>query len=389
MRKARLTRNIVVPRQLDIFGESVLRDVQKMGGFSNAHAHWDRARTLPDEYLRHIGTTPLDASSAPLEVKQDLVGAFHDGMAFTEKDLRVRMSQVIENQIAYGVTRFVSCIDVTPDIKERGMLAFRVAQELKEKYATRIKIEIGPMPIFGFKEGTQRWKVFARAAKQADFLVGLPEKDEHSDPVKHAGRITFRGHLRRILELAMELNKEVHVHVDQANNPNEHGTETLIEGLKWLDPFRKGPMVWAIHMISPNGYGEARRRQLLDDLMEYKVGVIVCPTAAVSMRQLRPILAPSHSAIAPILELCACRIPVQLGTDNINDVFIPQGDGDLLTEVRVAGHAVRYASPTFWAKLASGTPLNNVDRAAIKKALQDDLFVYQSIEPNWVPAVAC
>jgi cytosine/adenosine deaminase-related metal-dependent hydrolase len=384
-------RSIVVPRGLSEYDKMLLEMVQGLGGFSNSHAHIDRANTLAGEYLKHINTTPLEAASLPLKAKQNLTGDLHRGLAYTESNLRERMTQLIESQINYGATRLASCIDTTPDIGENGLLAFRVAMELRAEFADRIKIELAPNPIFGFKEGTKRWDVFVEAAKQADFLSALPEKDDFGDPLKRDGRIGFRRHLRMVMELGCELQKEVHLHLDQANDPSEVGTKTLVEGLKWIDqpqiPNHEGPVVWVIHMISPSAYSEEEFARLVDSLLEFNIGVIICPTAAISMRQLRPINAPLHNSIARMLELCKRRVPVLLGSDNICDVFVPQGDGDMLTEIKMAGHALRFVPPHVWAKLGAGVQLNEVDRATIGEVLYQDAKVFDGINPDWVSAV--
>jgi hypothetical protein len=219
----------------------------------------------------------------------------------------------------------------------------------------------------------------------------LPEKDDFLLPAKREGKIGFRQHIRKVMQLGCELGKEVYLHLDQANDPNEIGTEILLEGLRWIDqpviPDHKGPTVWIIHMISPSGYSEIRYSKLIDQLLLMNLGVIVCPTAAISMRQLRPISSPSHSSIARILELAKRRVPILLGTDNICDVYVPQGDGDMLTEIKMAGHAVRFAIPHVWGKLAAGAPLNDVDRATIGRVLYQDMKVFQGIEHSWQSAV--
>lgn len=389
--KAPLQKSIVIPRNLSPYDQMLLETVQSLGGFCNAHSHIDRADTLEDKYLRHINTTPLEASSLPLSVKQNLTGDLHRGLAYTEKDLRERMTGVICRLISYGTTYLNTCIDATTDIAENGLLAFRIALELKEQFFDRIKIEIGPNPIFGFKEGSGRWEIFVEAAKKADFLSALPEKDDFAGLRDRDGKVGFRSHLRMVMELGCELQKEVHLHLDQANNPNEAGTESLIEGLRWMDQPKikehQGPTVWVIHMISPSGYSEERYSRLIDGLLELNVGVIVCPTAAISMRQLRPINSPIHNSIARILELCKRKVPVLIGTDNICDVFVPQSDGDMLTEIKMGGHAVRFAIPYVWAKLGAGVALNEVDRATVGRVLYQDRKTFYDQDPKWISAV--
>lgn len=382
---------MIASRVLSPYDEMVLNDVAGLGGFFNAHAHIDRADTLDEKYLRHINTTPLEASSLPLSVKQNLTGDLHNGLAYTREDLKARMSQVIRRQISYGVTRLTTCIDATPDIGDDGLLAINIALDLKKEFTSKIDIKIGPNPIFGFKEGTERWDVFAQAAKHADFLSALPEKDDFSGSLSKDGKIGFNRHLRRVLELGCDLQKEVQIHLDQANDPSEKGTETLIEALRWIDqpkiPDHPDPTVWAIHMISPSAYDEYRFKKLVDGLLQFNVGVIVCPTAAISMRQLRPLNAPLHNSIARVLELCKSRVPIRMGTDNICDVFVPQSDGDMLTEIKMAGHAVRFAIPHVWAKLAAGAPINEVDRATIGRVLYQDRKTFSGINSEWIPAV--
>lgn len=390
--KAKLSSEVLVPRVLSPYDEIILKLVQEKGGFYNAHTHLDRADTLPPIYLGHINTTPLESSFFPLRVKQELAGDLQRGVAYTEDDLRERMSRVIERLVAYGTTGLATCIDVSlPDIKEDGMLAFRVASELKEKFKDRIAIQIAPNPIFGFKEGSGRWEVFKRAAEQADFLSALPEKDEYFNLRDRDGKIGYRGHLRMVMELACELEKEVHFHLDQANDPREQGTKTLIEGLKWFPrPEIEGqslPTVWVIHAISPSAYSEEDFREIIDGLLAYNVGMIVCPTAALSMRQLRPLEAPTHNSIARVLEMLKAKVPVLIGTDNICDVFVPPSDGDMLTEIKVLAHTLRFPTPHILAKLGAAERLNNIDRAGVGEALYQERKAFQSIDQNWQPAI--
>lgn len=378
-------------RILSPYDEMLLGAVASSGGFYNAHGHLDRADTLDGVYLLHMGTSPLEAAGLPLSVKQNLTGDLHVGLAYTEADLRARMRRVIERLIAYGTRRLDTCIDVTPDIGEGGMLAFRVASELKAEFAEQITIWLAPNPIFGFKLGSGRWEVFVEAAKRADFLSCLPEKDEYKDPRNSDGKVGFDGHLKMVLALACELKKEVHMHLDQANILGDVGTETLLAALRWIDqpqiPDHDGPVVWVIHMISPSCYPEPRFRALVDSLLKYNVGVIVCSTAALSMRQLRPAQGPTHNSVARVLELCRAGVPVRLGSDNICDVFVPQGDGDMLTEIKVLGHAVRMPLPSIWAKLAAGRVLNRVDQVTLEGWLAEDAKAFRAIDPQWQPAV--
>ncbi|MFH1392284.1 MAG: hypothetical protein ABIG90_01195 [bacterium] len=384
-------KKIVMPRPLSPYDALILEMVEQKNGFYNAHAHLDRADTLPDIYLSHINTTPLEASFYPLKVKQNLTGDLHRGKAYTEEDMKERISKVIERSIAYGTTGIATCVDTSPDLGENGLLAFRVTRELKQEFSGQIEIRLAPNPIFGFKEHSGRWEVFNEAAMQADFLSALPEKDEYNNMSPKDGKIGYRPHLKKVIELGCELQKEVHLHLDQTNSPSEQGTKTLIEALRWLDqpviPNQTEPTIWIIHAISTSAYPEESFKKIIDGLLEHNIGIIVCPTAAISMRQLRPIKAPTHNSIARVLELIKSKVPVLIGTDNICDVFVPQSDGDMLTEIKMLGHAIRFPTPHVLAKIAANERLNEVDRATVGQALYQDRKAFLEIDSSWQSAV--
>ena len=291
-------------------------------------------------------------------------------------------------QVAFGVRRIDTNIDATPDLDEDGLLAVNVARELKTEFEGRIDMRVAPTPIFGFKT-SDRWEVFKAAAAKCDYISLLPEKDDYPKGSDPDGRIGFERHLARGLELGCKLNKEVQFHLDQANVPDERGTERLLEAFKFCDQpnlERDEPAVKIIHMISPSSYDEQRFARLAEGLKEHHVGIIVCPTAALSMRQLRSVEGPTHNSIARVLELLKLKVPVWLGTDNIADVFVPASDGDMLSEIKQATHALRMYIPSIWAKLGSGSPLNNVDSATIGRILHEDRKACVKSNSSWQPA---
>ena len=382
-------------KDLPEYDKIVIDRANGYGGFYNAHAHLDRAYTLADNYLEHIGTTPLKASNLPLSVKQNLVGDLHIGPAYKPKDLRDRMDMALERQLRFGVKRIDTNIDATPDLPEDGLMAINIALELKRKFAKRgLDVRIAPTPIFGFKEDPEdnipRLEVFKRASKLCDYLSLLPEKDDYAKGTDPKGRIGFKHHVRIGIELAREQGKELQFHVDQMDVPFEEGALRVLEVLEsqYQPHSQTGePMIWLIHMISPSAYSEHRFRHLVDKLLEYNVGIIVCPTAALTMRQLRSVEAPKHNSIARVGELIKAKVPIRIGTDNISDVFVPQGDGDMLTEVKVGDMAVRLNLPHIWAKLACGEPLNTVDINEVGSALYQERQACLKINPNWQPAI--
>lgn len=348
-----------------------LNDLSKeYSGWENAHTHLDRAATLDPKYWRHVGINPLEAATLPLKVKQNLVGELHKGEAYTPENLEERIGAQLDRMILFSTKKVVSLIDATPDI---GMVAMDVALALKEKYRDRIDFVVGTQPIFGFKnpvENPDRWELFVEASKKADLIGALPEKDDAPD------KIGFDAHLKRVIELGIALHKEVHVHVDQGNDPEENETATLVEAVKWLGspqiPNHDGPTVWAIHVISPSCYDDAKFFKLLEEIKRYGIGIICCPRAAITMRQLRHKQAPIHNSIARILEMVKYEIPIKIGTDNIADIFIPTGDANMLEEIEILSDGLRYYIENLWVKLCCGEMINDMDRELVARALYQE-----------------
>ena len=350
--------------------------VKDLGGFYNAHAHIDRNSTLKLRYLQAVGIDPIEGASLPLRVKQNLVGELHKGPAYKHIDLKNRIKQNLENQYSMLTTTVDSMIDATSGV---GLSVIDIANEVKEEVKDKMIFRIGCHPIFGFKE-EERWEIYKEAAKKCDFLGGLPEKDDKPTS------IGYKQHLKRILLLGQELHKPVHVHVDQLNDPSENGTETLTRAVDWIGaPEIEGinePTVWAIHSISPSCYSEKRFSRLINSLLKHKVGVIVCPSAAISMRQLRPINTPIHNSITRVLEMIEAGIRVKIGTDNVCDVFIPSSDGCMLNETKLLSNAIRFYIINVLAKIAAGKELNRMDREMVRRALAADQEIFSKIKES-------
>ena len=140
-------------------------------------------------------------------------------------------------------------------------------------------------------------------------------------------------------------------------------------GLTWP---ASEPLIWLVHVISPSTYPEDRFNRLAEALAERNIGVICCPSAALSMRQLRPLATPTANSIARVLELLVAGVQVRLGSDNLCDVTSPAGTLDLIDELFVLSNAVRFYDIGILSKLAAGEPLDAADRATIRTHLDRD-----------------
>lgn len=356
---------------MSLFYQRLRSAIRELGGMHNAHLHLDRAGTLDEKYLASIDYRILDTSHASLHEKHGLINDIHAGPAFDPDDLAARVNEHLDLMIAVDTSRADTMVDVTNDRVE--LSALDALMSIKRARAAEIRFMVGAYSPFGFTDAEpERWDLMVEGARRADFIGCLPEADDRVDYPDHIG---FREHLRRVLALARDLGKMVHVHVDQRNEPSEHGTEQLIDAVREFGaPARTTgePMVWAVHMISPSTYDESRFQRMVDGLVAHDIGVICCPSAAIGMRQLRPLSTPTYNSIPRVLELIAAGVHVRLGSDNIADICSPSTTADLTDEVFVLSAALRFYHPGILAKLAAGAKIDERERALVRDHLENN-----------------
>ncbi len=340
-------------------------------GFVDAHVHLCRVFTFSRDFFPR-GIHLNEIADLDLSAKQELTGLLHDGQAYTEESLRKRMKAQIIRAAKIGTRQIWGVIDTTPDI---GTRAFNIALELKEQYRDLIDLKVACYALFGLKnpcKNRDRLDLMEKCAQQADFIVGLPERDDA------AGKIGFKGHVNELLELSWKNKKELHLHVDQKNSAYERGSIMVLECLEGLTQQKfiwfttnERPKLWLIHVISPSCYQPEKFNRLVNKLVEYNIGVICCPVAGISMRQLRSEYAPIHNCLARIIEMLRAGVEVRFGTDNINDFLVPSNKGLIPDEISVFSNIVRNYILHILVKVGMGISLNNGDRAILRQCLEE------------------
>ncbi len=287
--------------------------VEERGGFANHHGHFDKAYLISPENLA--------LGFADMEKKWELYRLLKEN--YTHEDLVERISRALDAVVAQGSKYCRTMVDADSII---GLKGIQAAVEVKERYKDQIKFEIGIQPLEGvLEEKTQ--KQYLEACKLADFCGGLPSRDRPRE----------EAHLDFIMQTAKELNKMVEAHVDQENNPHQHETELL--ALKTIEHGMQG-RVYGIHAISVASKDNSEQDRIIKLVKEADMGIVICPSAALSMKQL-PMTAPLHNSIGPYVKMRDAGVRVYLGIDNIADLFMPIVDGDMWTEARMLMEACR------------------------------------------------
>jgi len=297
------------------------------GGYSCHHAHFDKAYIINEDNLK--------LSQTDMQYKWKLYKFIKEN--YTYKDLYKRMSMAAEVMIKQGIVNCRTFVDADSTIK---LLAIEVALEIKNKYKNEIYIEIAVQPLEGVLNKKSRY-FFEKACELADVVGGLPSRDR-PEPEKH---------LDFILSLAKSLGKPVDVHIDQENNPDESESELL--ALKTIEHGMQGK-VRGIHAISLAAKPYIEQIRIARLLKKAGITIIICPSAAISMKQLEK-SSPLHNSIAPLKLLLKEEVPVCLGIDNIHDLFMPLVDGDMWFESRLLMESTRLYDLDIISKIATNS----------------------------------
>ncbi|MCC6323198.1 amidohydrolase family protein [Candidatus Nomurabacteria bacterium] len=213
----------------------MLENIKASGGFVNCHGHFDKAYYITKDGLAQSMLTMEEKWLMSDNIKRTL----------TEEQIAERIRRVLDSQIAQGCTLTCTFVDAYEAV---GHKAIDAALKVKEEYKEKITLLIATQPLGGLIDKKARDLYEAITAK-ADIPGGLPSEDRPND----------MENLDYLFSIAKNLNKPVHVHIDQENNPNEKDTEKLIKAVKKHG--YEGQTV-AIHALSISAQSKSYRSEI-------------------------------------------------------------------------------------------------------------------------------
>lgn len=307
-----------------LFKDLFLKEAAKTKGMVNCHAHLDRAYTLTEENFA--------LSQALMEEKWVINRDIKK--AHTKESLTQRFETCIKQFMEQGIVACRTHVDADSIV---NMLVVETAAEIREKYKGKFVLQLCAHPLEGFLNADatgfdkNKTDLFERACAICDVIGGLPSRDR-----KLTGG--DKKHADFLFSVAKNLKKDMDVHIDQENNPDEKDTEWFLD--KIADTGLQG-RVTLLHCISVACQPEADRKRIYKKIVDTGTNITICPKAAVSMKQLRNKMAPVHNSLAQVDEMLDAGVNVSLGTDNISDIFVPEDNGDLIEEILMLASACR------------------------------------------------
>ena len=310
---------------------SLASRIDEKGGFYNGHAHGDKAYTITLENF--------ELGHSQMRQKWQLMGDIKRGPLYSSIGLEQRLRRCAESMLVQGVHTYRTFVDADTTIRLNGVHA---ALKIRDEYKGRLKIEVGLQPLEGLIKNEEAGRYFLEAAELGvDFIGALPSRDEERSD----------EHLDLVMSLAKRLGIGVDAHVDQANDPTEDESEQLA---RFTIKHGMQGRVTAVHSISLAAKPKEERRRIIALMKEAGLRVVVCPSAALSMEQLDHHQVPTHNSIAPVKELLDGGIPIALGTDNVEDIFMPLSTGEMMRELWMLAEAVRLYDPEILSDIACG-----------------------------------
>lgn len=243
----------------------------------------------------------------------------------TVAEIEERIRKGLDMLVVQGCKLACTFIDAYDAV---GHKTIDAANKIKEEYRDKITLLTASQPLGGLVDDKAR-ALYEEITAKTDIAGGLPSKDRPND----------EKNLDYLFEIGKKLNKPVFVHIDQENNPNERDSEKLIAAVKRHEYQNR---TVAIHAISISAQPKEYRMKTYKEFAALGIAVVVCPSAAISMKQLDKFTAPVHNSIANVPEMIEAGVLVGLGIDNICDFYGPFVDGDMWTEVRILMEACRY-----------------------------------------------
>ena len=290
------------------------------------HLHIDKSNTITN--------ARLDKSLVHMRNKWILMRDIKT--KYTSHDLKKRMLKTTSMIMKQGCRKMRTFIDVDNIV---GLEPLYTAIDVKNYWKPRgIELQLGTQLLEGL-ETPENIKLFDEAAELVDFIGCLPSRD--TSPEKH---------LDIVFSKASDMGKDIEAHLDQCNIPSEKETELFCD---FVEKYNYQGKSRAIHCVSLACHPLDYQRKISKRLHNLDIGVIVCPSAAISMTQHNEYNAPIHNSIAPIKVMLDEKVNVGLGIDNVEDIFMPFCDGDLMFELRLLAETERIYKPDILIDIAN------------------------------------
>ncbi|OLC38920.1 MAG: hypothetical protein AUH81_03085 [Candidatus Rokubacteria bacterium 13_1_40CM_4_69_5] len=289
-------------------------------GFVNLHLHADKS-LLGERMRPNVSGTLPEAIEITNEFKR----------AYEPEEVARRAGRVLEAGVQNGTTFFRLFADV-------GTIGgLRAAQGLllaREQFQGLCQVQVVAFPQEGILRDPGAADLLEEALKQGcDVVGGLPWY-EYTDA-------DAREHIDICLQLAQRHDLDVHMLVDDTDDPNSRS----LEYLAWKT-MREGweGRVTASHCGAMAAYNDVYAAKVIDMVATARITISV--NAHINLVcSARTDREPRRRGIARVKELLARGVNVISSQDDVNDPYYPFGKPDQLEVALMMAHTAQLTSP--------------------------------------------
>ena len=270
-------------------------------GLIDPHLHLDKALLL-EKYPAQKGTFQ-EALEETFNLKKD----------FTLQDIQARARRVLESEIAFGTTAIRSHVEVDPVLK---LTSIRALLPLKQEYAQRLTLQLAVFAQEGITNQPGTEAMLREAMTMGGDVIGsAPYTD--TDPQQN---------IRIVFDIAQEFDCDVDFHLDFLDNDAPLllpfvAQETIKRG--WQNRVCLG------HMTRLAGLSPTALKDAGELLSTAGISVLALPASDLYMMA-RKDAYNIRRGVAPVQQLIEMGVNCAIATNNIQNLFTPFGDGDLL-----------------------------------------------------------
>ena len=288
--------------------------------FVQPHIHLDKVLTGPLLGPNRTGTL-AEAIALSHRVKR----------AATVEEVRERAGRVIRAAVIAGTTAIRSHVDVDTI---GGLTPLRGVLAARDDHMDLCEIQIVAFPQEGIERDPGTDELMREAMRAgADVVGGMPHWESDRD--------SSRRHIEFCLDLAVEHDAPVDMHVDETDDPASRTLELLIDA---ADARGWGPRTNAGHCCAMAAWEDEYAARVIARLAETDVSIVTNPCTNLLL-QGREDSEPRRRGIPRVKELLAAGVRIGCGQDCVEDAFYPFGSADQLQVALILVHAAQLSEP--------------------------------------------
>jgi cytosine deaminase len=301
-------------REIDVDGRLV------SPAFVEPHIHLDKVGVLPMLPPNESGTL----AEAIRLLHQTKRAASVDQVA-------ERAGRIIRQAVMAGTTTIRSHVDIDTI---GGLRPLEGVVRARAEHTDLCDIQIVAFPQEGIERDPGTEELMREAMRAgADVVGGMPHWE--------ADREASRRHIEFCLDLAVEHDAAVDMHVDETDDPRSKTLELLIDAAEargW------GPRTNAGHCCAMAAWDDDYAAGIIRRLAETDVSIVTNPCTNLLL-QGREDSEPRRRGIPRVKELLAAGVRMGVGQDCVEDAFYPFGAADQLQVALILAHAAQLSEP--------------------------------------------